>query len=81
MTPPVGAAEPGADAVTQVMGTESGEQVGKEALNAALKAARSKPAMSIATGIVCVSCVPVAGAVASPGMCIACGILIAKTFG
>jgi len=54
---------------------------GKEALNAALKLARSKPALSIAAGITCIACVPVAGVAASPGMCIACGILIAKTLG
>lgn len=34
-----------------------------------------------ATGIVCLACIPVAGAAVSPGMCVACGILIAKTFG
>jgi len=54
---------------------------GKKALNAALKLARSKPALSIAAGITCIACVPVAGVAASPGMCIACGILIAKTLG
>jgi len=37
--------------------------------------------MIIATAIVCLTCIPVAGALASPGLCIACGILIAKTFG
>ena len=80
MSTPVSAAEP-AEAITQVMGSEGGQQAAKEALNTALKAAKSKPAMSLATGIVCISCVPVAGAVASPAMCIACGILITKTFG
>lgn len=53
----------------------------KEALNAALKIARSKPALSVATAITCIACVPIAGAAASPGLCVACGILIAKTFG
>jgi len=37
--------------------------------------------LSIAAGITCIACVPVAGVAASPGMCIACGILIAKTLG
>ena len=54
---------------------------GKEALSTAVKIARSKPALSIAAGITCLACVPVAGVVASPGMCIACSILLAKTLG
>jgi len=66
-----------ADAAKAVIGAEGG----KEAVNQALKVARGKPAFSVATLVVCISCFPVAGAVASPGMCIACGILIAKTFG
>jgi hypothetical protein len=66
-----------ADAAAQAVTSEGG----KEALNTALKIARSKPALSIAAGITCIACVPVAGVVASPGMCIACGILIAKTLG
>jgi hypothetical protein len=66
-----------ADAAAQAVTSEGG----KEALNAALKIARSKPALSIAAGITCIACVPVTGVVASPGMCIACGILIAKTLG
>lgn len=70
-----------AEAAGQVIGSEGGGLAAKEAVNGALKFAKSKPAMTTATGIVCLACVPVAGAVASPGMCIACGILIAKTFG
>ena len=66
-----------AETAAQVVASEGG----KEALNAALKIARSKPALSVAMGITCIACVPVAGAAASPGLCIACGILIAKTFG
>ena len=66
-----------AETATQVVASEGG----KEALNAALKIARSKPALSVATAITCIACVPVAGAAASPGLCVACGILIAKTFG
>lgn len=54
---------------------------GKEALNSALKVARGKPALSIAAAITCAACLPVAGAGASTGLCIACGILIAKTLG
>jgi len=54
---------------------------GKEALNAALKIARSKPSLSICAGLTCAACIPVAGSAASPALCIACGILIAKTLG
>ena len=66
---------------TDIAAQAATSEGGKEALNAALKLARSKPALSIAAGITCMACVPVAGVVASPGMCIACGILIAKTLG
>lgn len=65
------------DAAKSVVGAEGG----KEAMNQALKLARGKPALSLATAIVCLACIPVAGAAASPGMCIACGLLIAKTIG
>ena len=77
---PATASEP-VEVVGQVLGNEGGKAAAKEALNAALKAARSKPAMTTATGIVCLACVPAAGAAASPAMCVACGILIAKTLG
>ena len=70
-----------AEAAGQVIGSEGGKLAAKEVVNGALKLAKSKPAMSTATAIVCLACIPVAGAVASPGMCIACGILIAKTVG
>jgi hypothetical protein len=66
-----------ADAAAQTVASEGG----KEALNMALKIAKSKPALSVAAGITCIACVPVAGVAASPGLCIACGILIAKTLG
>ena len=52
-------------------------EAAKGALNVALKGLRSKPAMTIATGVTYVSCIPVTGA----AMCIACRILIAKTLG
>ena len=58
-----------------------GSEGGKEALNQALKVARSKPALSVAAGITCVACLPAAGAAASPGLCIGCGILLAKVIG
>ena len=61
--------------------TEGGRIAAKEVLNAALKVARSKPSMFIATGITCAACAPVAGTCASASMCVACGILIGKTFG
>jgi len=80
MSTPVNASEP-VETISQVMGSEGGQTAAKEAFNNALKVAKSKPAMSVATGIVCLACVPAAGAAASPGMCIACGILIAKTIG
>jgi len=37
--------------------------------------------LSVAANITCLACVPVAGAAASLGLCISCGILIAKTLG
>ena len=80
MTVPANASDP-IELAGKSLGNEGGQVAAKEALNAALKVARSKPAMTTATGIVCLACVPVAGAAASPGLCIACGILIAKTFG
>lgn len=80
MTSPALAADP-TEMASQVIGSEGGQKAGKEALNTALKMAKSKPAMSSATFIVCLSCLPGAGAVASPALCIACGILIAKTVG
>jgi len=71
-----GAIDP-VEAANQVAGSEGA----KEALNAALKLTRSKPALTVASVITCAACIPVAGAAASPGLCIACGILIAKTVG
>jgi hypothetical protein len=56
-------------------------EVSKNALNVALKVTRSKSSVSVVTLITCVACIPVAGAAASPAMCIACGILIAKVIG
>lgn len=75
-----------ADPVRAVDAAETAQEVisseaGKEALNQALKVARSKPALSVAAGITCAACLPFAGAAASPGLCIACGILIAKVIG
>ena len=77
---PAKAIEP-TQAAEQVLATEGGRAAAKEALNSALAVARSKPAMAVATTIVCGACVPIAGACASPGICIACGILVAKTLG
>lgn len=54
---------------------------GKEALNAALKTARQKPALSVAAAITCLACAPAAGLAASPSMCVACGILLGKVLG
>jgi hypothetical protein len=65
------------DAAASVIGTEGGKQV----INEALKVTRGKPALSLATLIVCGACIPAAGVAASPGMCIACGILVAKLVG
>jgi len=59
----------------------AGSEGGKEAVNAALTISKTKPALSLAAAITCCACIPVAGAGASPAMCIACGILIAKTLG
>ena len=66
-----------ADVAKQTIVTEGG----KEAINTALKVAKSRPALSVAAGITCVACIPVAGVVASPGLCVACGILVAKVLG
>lgn len=67
-----------ADAAKDVIGAEGG----KKALEEALKVARGKPALAVASSIVCLACVPVAGGVgASASMCVACGILIAKVLG
>lgn len=52
-----------ASAAAEVIGAEGGQKVTKEAIDAVLKIDRSKPVMTATTGIVC----------------IACGILIAKT--
>ena len=65
------------DAAKDVLATEGG----KEALNQALKVSRSKPALSIAAAVTCLACFPAAGVGASASMCIACGILLAKTLG
>jgi hypothetical protein len=80
MTSPVSAVDT-SEAANQVIGSEGGKKVTKELIDNALKIAKSKPAMTTATAIVCLACIPTAGAAASTSMCIACGILIAKTFG
>ena len=80
MASPATAIDP-VEAAGQVAATEGGRIAAKEVLNAALKVARSKPSMFIATGITCAACAPVAGTCASASMCVACGILIGKTFG
>ena len=54
---------------------------GKEVINAVLSGARKKPALSVAAGIICLACAPVAAAPVSASMCVACGILLAKVFG
>lgn len=80
MTSPASASDP-ADTAKQVLSSEGGRLAGKEVLNAALKVAKSKPSMAAATTVVCLSCIPIAGTCASASMCVACGILIAKTLG
>lgn len=68
-------------AASQIAANEGGKIAAKEVLNNALKIAKSKPSMTAATAVVCISCIPVAGTCASASMCVACGILIAKTLG
>jgi hypothetical protein len=80
MTSPVFAVDT-SEAASQVISAEGGKKVTKEVIDAALKIAKSKPAISTATIIVCLACVPAAGAATSTSICIACGILIAKTLG
>lgn len=65
------------EAAKEVLASEGG----KEALNQALKFSRSRPSLAIATTITCMACIPVAGVTASASMCVACGILVAKTLG
>jgi hypothetical protein len=71
--------------VSLLLGSPSASAIdaegGKEILSKTFEVARSKPALALAAGITCLACVPVAGVVTSPGMCVACGILIAKTLG
>lgn len=66
-----------AEAAKYVEGSEGA----KEAVNQALKVARSKPALSIAAGITCLAYIPAAGVASSPSICVTCGILLAKTLG
>lgn len=80
MAPSASAIDP-AEAAGQVVASEGGRAAAKVALNSALKVARSKPSMVAATTVVCVSCIPAAGVCASASMCVACGIMIAKTLG
>ena len=70
-----------AEVANQAIGAEGGRKVTNEALDAPLKIAKSKPSLSTSNGIVCLACIPATGAAASPALCIACGILLAKTFG
>ena len=79
LTPSASAVDP-VDAAGQVVASEGSRLAAKEALNTVLKVAKSKPSMVAASTVVCVSCIPVAGTCASASMCVACGILIAKTF-
>ena len=71
------AASETADIAKNVLASEGG----KAALNQALIIARTKSTLSIAAGITCVACVPVVGVVTSASMCVACGVLMAKTLG
>jgi hypothetical protein len=80
MTSPASAVDP-AQAAGQVIGAEVDTKAAKEALNTTLKMAKSTPAMATATTIVCIACVPAVGVGVSPALCVACGILIAKTLG
>jgi hypothetical protein len=82
MSSPISAAVDPSEAATEaIAAAEPSVKVAKEVLNGGLKVAQSKPVMIVATSIVCLASIPLAGVVASPGMCVACGILIAKTFG
>lgn len=63
-----------ADSAKNLVAAEGGKKV----LNQSLNVLRSKPALSIATVIVCYACAPIAEAAASTSFCIACSILIVK---
>lgn len=80
MAPSASAIDPG-EAAGQVVASEGGRAAAKAAMDSALKVARSKPSMVAATTVVCISCIPVAGACSSASICLACGIMIAKTLG
>lgn len=65
----------------QVIGSEGGRKVTEVALDAALRVAQRKRAVTTTvTTIVCLECLRVAGS-SSPWMFIACGILVAKRLG
>ena len=67
--------------VSQVIALEESRKSVKMVIDSALNLTKGKPAMSLATIIVCGACLLVAGAPVSAGLCIACGVLITKTFG
>lgn len=65
------------DTSSQIIGSDAA----KGAVNGAFKLVRSKPVLVLAAVISCSACVPTVGVAASASMCVACGILIAKTVG
>jgi len=58
-----------------------GSKGDKETIHTVLKVARSKPALSITVGIICLVCPLAVGTSASALMCVACGILLSKVIG
>jgi hypothetical protein len=77
ITPVISLAIEPVDTASQALGVEGG----KEVVHSALKIARSRPSLALASVITCMACAPVAGVAVSPALCITCGILIAKTLG
>ena len=65
----------------EVISSESDTKVVKVALDSALKLAKKKPVLNVATNIVLLATVPITGVAAGPRLFVACGILIAKTLG
>lgn len=58
------------DATGKVVASEGVRLTDKEALNVALKVAKTKPSIFSATIVVCVSWVPLVGRCASSSMCV-----------
>ena len=66
---------------TRSISVEDGKKATKEVIDGTMKVARSKLVMNTTISSEYIVCILDAGAPISPGLGIACRILIAKTFG